>query len=182
MENFETIDIPFPLFIAIIVVATSIVFFLTAAIIHLSRKIKVLSKMRYGFGGKPIFSILVFLFVVISIPLTLLASSRSIDLIQKASVSKDVLIEVQDLGTKNNYHEVAFLAIPYVDDIAWAGNVYTVTWEIRGNIDYEKIEENVSSSNPSYFKKTLAAGTYKVKVLVEGDDFRVQKFEDFILE
>ncbi|MBU0976464.1 MAG: hypothetical protein ABIE03_07915 [Patescibacteria group bacterium] len=182
MKNPATIDIPFPLFLVIIVVIFSIVFFLTAAMVHLSKKVRILTKIRYGFGGKPIFSMLVFLFIVLSIPLTLFASSKSINMIQKASAQKDILVEIQDVGKLNEDHFVSFMTVPYVDETAWAGKTYTVSWEIRGEIDYEKMEKDVNQSNPSYFKKLLPNGKYRVKVVVESDNFRVQRFEDFVLE
>lgn len=155
---------------------------LVGVIVHLVRRVRLLSKMRYGFGGKPLFSTLIVLGVAIAIPLTLAASYRSVEFINYARAERDVLMEVSEIKLYDDVYRVSFMAFPTLDDEIWGGKTYTITWQIKGDIAFEKVEKNRSEGKPSYFVKELSSGDYTVIVIVESEDFRVRKEQVLHLE
>jgi energy-coupling factor transporter transmembrane protein EcfT len=169
-------------FILALSIAVAVVFFLLAIIWRLSKKIKVLSKMRYGFGGKPLFSILTLLFLTLAIPLTLFAAQKSIDYVNVARADKDVLVEIYSDKVNENLYEVSMLAIPFVDDVAWAGKSYTMDWSITGEVHINRKEEERDSDNLSYITEELPSGSYKIKVVVQSEDFKVIRSQELELD
>ena len=102
--------------IIIVIVALAAIFFLGALTFKFARKIRDLTKQRYGFGGKPIFSLFVVLTITIAIPLTLYASYRSVEVVKFARAEKDVVVEMQVVKKRKNLYSVSFMAIPVIDN------------------------------------------------------------------
>lgn len=181
-ESYKTINISVYTIILIAALVLGLLIFLVGVILYLLKKIKFLTKIRYGFGGKPLFSFLVVLGVTIAIPLTMYASLRSVNVIKMARAEKDVIIEVSSFEKEEDLYNVSFMAIPTLDGKSWADKVYTVTWYIEGEIILEKIEKDRDSKHPSYFITQLPSGEYKVKVSVESENFHVVEIEHITLE
>jgi amino acid transporter len=181
-ENIKSTNVSFFTLIIIVVISIAIIFFLGAVIIYLYRKIKDLTKMRYGFGGKPIFSLLIVLCVIVTIPLTFYASQKSIETVKIARAQKDVLVEIQSVKLYDDVYSVAFMAVPTIDGEPWQGKEYDITWQVYGEVSFEKVEKERSLSSPSYFVNELKNGSYEVRVTVESKDFRVVKTEELVLD
>lgn len=181
-ENIKLKNVSLFAFIIFGAVTISIIIFLSTLTIRLTKKVNELSKVRYGFGGKPIFSLLVVLGVTIAIPLTLYASQKSIESIKLARAERDVIIELNKTKKSDNMYTISFMAVPTIAGEAWSNKVYSITWIIEGKVNFEKIEKDKTLQNTSYFKKDLPIGSYKIKVLVESENFRVIKYEEMILE
>lgn len=181
LENSQTVNISLYPLLIIAALGLGIVFFLAGVIFYLLRKINFLTKMRFGFAGKPLFSLFVFFGIVLAIPITMYASFQTIDFIKLARAKKEVMVEMYSSKKEEDLYEVAFLAVPTIDGDPWLDGFYEVTWYVQGVVVVEKIEKNRSSASPSYFVIDLPPGEYKVKVQVEGDDFNVVKTEDLIL-
>ena len=182
VENSNTVSIPLYTLIIIVVVVFGVISLLVGAIIHLVKKIRFLTKIRYGFGGKPIFSFLVVFGMAITIPLTMYAFFKTVDVINRARAPREVFIEIYSEKKREGVYDVTFMAIPKINNKAWLDKSYTMKWYIEGKVTFEKIEKNRAIDNPSYFVKELPRGTYKIKVLVESDDFSVMKIEELILD
>lgn len=181
-ENIKLKNVSLFAFIIFGLIAISIIFFLSILTVRLTKKVKELSKVRYGFGGKPIFSILIILGVTVAIPLTLYASQKSIESIKLARAERDVIIELNKTKRGDNMYSISFMAIPTINGEAWSTKVYSITWIVEGQVDFEKVEKDRTLQNTSYFKKDLPSGSYKVKVLVESENFKVEGTEEMILE
>ncbi|MBN2016171.1 hypothetical protein JW766_05045 [Candidatus Dojkabacteria bacterium] len=171
----NTINIPSFVLVVGGVLLFGIIVFLVSIIVYLSKKIRFLTKMRFGFGGRPIFSILAILAIALAIPLTYYASSRSIEIVNLARAERDVTIEVQKIEVYEGLYDVSFMAIPTVDGEAWGEKSYEITWMVEGPLTFEKKESERSIKAPSYFRKELPSGTYELKVVVESEGFKVVK-------
>lgn len=181
-ENIENQNVPMFTVIMLLLISVALIIFLSGFSLYLYRKVKDMSKMRYGFGGKPIFSILLVLGIALAIPLTYKASQTTIDYVKYASAKKDVLIEIVDTKIDEDLYEVSFIAIPRIDGESWKDKNFDIRWKISGAEIITKTEKKRNVNKPSFFTKDLPPGVYIVEVLVEGDDFYVSKVEEFTLE
>jgi len=176
------VDIPLYTLVIAGVVLVAVVFALLSVVFYLLRKVRVLSRVRYGFGGKPLFSILVLAGITLSIPFTLFASRQTIDYVNYASAEKDVVLELSEKLQSDGNFEVTFMAFPTVDKEVWADHKYDIQWKVEGNqISFEKIEENRSKQNRSFFVKVLPPGEYLVSVNVVSSNFNVTKEVQLVL-
>lgn len=179
----KQIGIPLYTLIIIGMVLVSIVFALLSVVWYLLRKVRVLSRVRYGFGGKPLFSLLLLVGISIAIPMTLVASKQTVDYINYASAQKDVVINISQEIQPDGKYKVVFMAYPTVDGVTWAGHKYNITWKIYSeNYSFEKVEEERGKDFPSYFEKELPYGQYVVAISVEGYNFNVSKEQELILK
>lgn len=181
-QNSDTVPVPLSVLILTAVFIVIIIFGLVGVILFLARRIKVLSKVRYGFGGKPLYSFMIVLGIAIAIPMTLFASYRSVEMINYARAERDVIVEVDAEPINEDLYEASFLAFPTIDGTVWAGKKYTVTWQVTGPVSFSQVEKDRSKENPSYITKELPSGEYEVIVLVESDAFRVRKEESLKLQ
>lgn len=182
LENIKTQNISLFVVLIFAFLAIALIVFLSGFSLYLFRRVKELSKVRYGFGGKPIFSILIVVGVAIAIPLTYYASSTTVDYVKYASGEKDVVIDFIMQKKDTDTYSVSFVAVPTVDKEPWKGRKYEVQWVVEGKIEFEKYETERSQEEPSYFTKELPLGTYSVTVHVTGRNFDVSKEEILILE
>jgi energy-coupling factor transporter transmembrane protein EcfT len=178
----QSVNISIYTLIIIGAIIIGIVFFLVGVILYLVKRIKILTKVRFGFGGKPLFSLLILFGVIVAIPLTMYAAQHSVDLIKLARAERDVIVEFNVAGKTDGVYEVVFIAVPTLDGEAWLDKSYTVTWYIQGEVTLEKVEKDRNRDAPSYFVTDLPSGTYKVKVTVESEGFSIVKVEELTLE
>ena len=178
----KTISVSLITIVFAVALVAAILFFLVSVIISLIKKQKVLTKIRYGFGGKPLFSLLIVLALVFAIPLTLYASWHSIEIRNQAKAKKDAIISIDSKQKDAENYSVSFMAIPTIDDVMWAGKIYTMKWRIEGATTFEKVETGRSQEEPSYFIKELQRGTYIVKIIIESENFGVEKDQTLKLE
>lgn len=182
IENVKTAEVPvFTLFI-VVAFALGILMLCISIIIHLVRKVRVLAKARYGFGGKPLFSIIIVLMLLVFLPITMYATYKSIDYINLARAERDVIVEIRTEKVTDEIYQVVFMAVPTIDGTAWQDKDYDITWHIEGEVILEKVEKNKNSENPSYFVTELPRGSYRIKVQVESEDFNVIKTEEMSIE
>lgn len=167
----------------IIIVSLLVLLVILLAIVGLLiRRIKRITKVRYGFGGKPLFSLLLVLGIAIAIPLTLRASLNTVDYVNMATAEKEIIVNIHEISREEERYEVAFMAVPRINGVSWKDRSYSITWIVEGPISFQKEEDNRSSERPSYFVKELIAGTYNLKVTVKGENFDLTQEESFTLE
>jgi hypothetical protein len=165
----------------VVLVALGVIFFLFSLTLFYAKKVRQLSRPRFGFGGKPLFSFLLVIGLVVAIPLTLYASYSSIEYIQYAQSEKDAIVNI-DVEKIEDRHEITFYAIPLVEGNPWGDKTYTITWMIEGPVSFEKIEEDRTKDHISYFTKSLPPGTYRVSVTIENPNFNIEKYQELIVE
>jgi len=149
---------------------------------YLYKKVKYLTKVRYGFGGKPIFSLLIVFGIMAAIPLTYHSAQQSVDYVNQALAKKDALIRINVIERKDELYDVSYLAVPTINGEAWGDDVYTITWSIEGPTSLKKIEKEKDKDHPSYFIGTVFKGYYEVHVIIEGEEFYLEKTEKVIIE
>lgn len=185
MKHMSIIDkinqqqIPLFTFVIFVIFTISIVAFLVGLLIYYYKKFKDLKRIKFGFGGKPIFSVLIFLLIAVAIPLTYMASKETADIVRRARAEKEVKVTVNEIKKEKDKILVSFIAVPYIDDESWVGRDYDILWEVEGVKSFNKLETKVNKKNPSYFTKLLPSGDYKVRVEVTGEDFKVVENIEF---
>lgn len=125
-------------------------------------------KPRYGFLGKPIYSLMVVALMLGGFGVTFLVKQNVTD----NSVSEEKMLEIKVtadvISTQDNAVKVKFKAIPWVDGVEWGGdqttNVFSFYWSITGPQDVSEFESKISRTNPSGFELTLLPGAYDVRV------------------
>ncbi len=186
MESFTDLmknkDVPLFTFVLVSAILGSLIVFFLGLSIYFYKKIKDLTKVRYGFGGKPIFSFLIVLFIAVSIPITYFASKESVNYIFEARMERDVEIIVDELSKDGDIYYISFMAIPYINNVSWSNKSYNITWRIEGEYSFEKVEMARSVEYPSYFVKKLKSGEYTITVTVESENYKVIKQKRITLE
>lgn len=181
-QNLKAKNISLFSFFIIAILLLTIIVFLLIVLIYLYKKVKYLTKVRYGFGGKPIFSILIVFGIMVAIPLTYHSAQQSVDYVNFALSKKDAIIKVDIIDKQEDLYLVSFLAIPTIDGESWGDNEYTITWDIQGESDFRKIETSKSKENPSYFSVKISKGTYNIQIIIEGESFYLEKDEIIVVE
>lgn len=181
ISNLQQNDVS--LFTVVIITATALILIviLVLLLLNYKKKLKRLKEMRFGFAGKQLYNILLFVGLVISIPLTMYSVSNTTDMIRQANLKKDVYVDLRTVNKQDEYI-VTFMAVPFLNDKPWGGKKYDVIWKISGNETFEYTEEAVGSDNISFFSRSLDSGAYEVSVYVQSTDFSVVKHEELILD
>ncbi len=180
-EKINSINVPLYTLIIVGAVSISLMIFLSFVVVRLFKKVKDLSKVRYGFGGKPIFSFFIIIITIIAIPLTYYASQNSIETIKLANAEKDVVVKFYKEKKTKSIYSVSFMAIPTINGEYWRDKEYEIKWKVTGDLSFEKVETQRSIENPSYFTKELPKGVYDVEVFVESEKFKVVKTKDLVI-
>ncbi len=181
-QNLKNQNISLFSFFIIAILLLTIIVFLIIAIIYLYKKIKYLTKVRYGFGGKPLFSLLIVFGVMVAIPLTYYSAQQSVNYVNLALGKKDAIIKISIIEREEEVCLVSFLAIPTIDGESWGNNEFTITWDIQGVSDYKKTEVDRDKENPSYFSVKMLKGTYNIHIVIEGKNFYLEKDEVVVIE
>jgi len=182
LEGNRTVAVPVFTLLILIISAVGLIVFLVAAILYLIKKIRFLKKVRYGFGGKPLFSFIIVLGSIIFVPVLMYAVSRSFSIINLARADRDVIVEIHPEEEKDGFYNVSFMAIPRINNIVWFDKSYKITWYIEGEVSLEKVERDRTSENPSYFVTNLPRGRYDIKVQVESENFNLVELRELELE
>jgi len=181
-QNLKAQNISLFTFTILALFVLAIFVFLTITIIYLYKRVKYLTKVRYGFGGKPLFSLLIVFGIIAAIPLTFYSAQRSVDYVNLALAEKDAIIQVDIIDREDDFYLVSFLAVPIINDTAWGDDEYTITWDIQGNSTFRKVEMNRSKDRPSYFAYKIIKGTYNINIIIESQNFYMEKEEVVIIE
>jgi hypothetical protein len=135
-------NIPLYTLVILFAIFLAIVIFLFIVIIYLYKKVRKLTIIRYGFGGKPIFSIFVLFALVVFLPFTMYSVHKSVEYINYANATKDALLSIYIDQKALDLYSVSFTAVPMINGKPWGDKVYDVTWNIQGVVTFEKIEKN----------------------------------------
>jgi len=173
-----------PLYSVIIIgtIIVGILILLVGIVIFLVKKLKSAERVRYGFGGRTIFSIVALMIIALAIPLTLYSTLQTTEIRRTAEAQKEVYIDISSEKLDEANYTVSFMAIPKIDGKVWSKYSYTITWSVEGPVQFKKIEKERDIDNPSYFEKVLPQGFYKVEITVKSEMFTIHGTKEFVLE
>ena len=175
------VRIPYFLLILIILAFLVVVILLIGYVIILSRKVKSLEEVRYGFGGKPLFSIISILIILASIPITIYASRNTYNFLKSAEEEMKLNIDINKKMLSGDEYEVSFFATPSTNGVVWGEKTYDIHWEVVGPESFVKDEFKRDKTNVSYFTEVLPRGNYYVKVIAESEDFYIEQSQGLYL-
>jgi heme/copper-type cytochrome/quinol oxidase subunit 2 len=159
-----------------------LIVFLIGIILRLVKKAKAMERVRYGFGGKTLFSILIVGLLVVALPLSLYSVMHTTEMRKIAEAEKEVYIDIQSVRQEDKEYSVSFIAIPIINQDVWGKYTYTIEWNITGPISFTKIEKERNIDRPSYFKKDLPKGEYTAVVKVTSKEFSLIETKKFSLK
>lgn len=163
------------------VVVFGILVFLVGVIVRLIRRIKSMEKVRYGFGGKTLFSLFIVGLLAIALPLSLYSVMHTTETRRIAEAQKELYVDIQSKQQTDQMYSVSFIAIPIINEKIWGNYTYTIEWNISGPISFTKIEKERNVDNPSYFRKELPIGSYTVVVKATSKDFSLIETKELTL-
>ena len=146
---------------------------LALATAALSGRVKRLSKMTFGFGGKTLYSGLALIISIIGLVVAVDLVNRGIDIVNYARTQTSLTIDIRSTESPSSPAKkiVTFRALPFVDTTLWGEADYDIKWYISGTeyFTYEEFSRNFE--NPSFFSRELSPGQYKVVAVVESEHF-----------
>lgn len=176
-------SIQVPLYTILIVgfIALGLIILFISIIIVLIKKVKSLERIRYGFGGKTLFSILLLGALLIALPFAMYSVQQTTELRRIAEAQKEVYIDIQSREIEEGEYSVYFMAIPLIEGEVWGEYDYVVEWSITGPVAFKKFEKERNIHNPSYFKKVLPRGMYHLDLVIKSKDFTLLETKDFLI-
>lgn len=156
--------------IAVVVVNIVIFGLLIAYILFQSRKINRLeeaAKPRYGFLGKPLFSLIALSLMIGSFSLTYVISKGTPDYSVGDETKVKLEIKAEIIEQIDGYTTARFQVVPTVEDLQWGGtdrNKFDAFWSVKGEENFSEIESDISLASPGGFQRTLPSGIYEVRV------------------
>lgn len=134
---------------------------------HRIAELEIAAKPKYGFLGKPLFSMFAMLLLVGGFGVTYFASQSFPDSSVSDGTKVDLELVIEPGALTTAGREVSFHVIPSIDGIRWGGaKVYKFDayWTITGVKVYSEPDLDLTIDKTGGFKKVLPLGIYKVKV------------------
>ncbi len=179
LESIPTFSVSMLVIGSILFAFAVIVGILLFIIKNLQLRIHKLTRLKYGFGGKPLRRVVIVFSILVSMPLVFIASRQGVNTIKKAFEEHDMTLEIQKGERVNGEYVVDFYVIPQVNNEPWGDRSYDIVWSVTGEENFEKIETSRSKTYPSYFEKKLKVGLYSVTVTIESKDFYLRETYEF---
>lgn len=131
-------------------------------------KIRSLEKPRYGFLGKPVYSLLAVMIMVGGLGFFSYSFTQQQDFQIQAAKTVDLDVQTKVVLSDTQQSVVEFKAIPFVDNIAWGKSTdkFEIYWNIRGPENVDKFEFDRSRENSSQFTESLDKGSYTLRIVV----------------
>lgn len=144
---------------------------LIAYILYQGRKINRLeeaAKPKYGFLGKPIFSLVALFLMIGSFGVTYLVSRNVPDYSVGDEYKVELEIKATEIERDDGLVTAKFQVIPTVDGLEWGGserNKFDAFWSVKGvEESFSEYESGLTINNPGGFEHTLPEGSYEVRV------------------
>lgn len=159
-----------------------VLFFIVASlalvilIFSLIRKIQILQKPKYGFLGKPVFSVLALVGIATTMIYFSYSFSNQPDFQISANRTVNASIEYRQVGISGTKKLVEFRAVPVVDNREYglSSDRFEILWRVNNVDGTERIEYERTKNNPSAVYIELDPGSYTVSAIIvfEGKSYQ----------
>lgn len=136
---------------------------------HLLRRIRSLETPKYGFLGKPLYTLVLMLVMVGGLGFFGYSFTQQQDFQISAKKVITSQIGAEVVSEQASTVTVHFSATPYINGTAWGGNdtdSFDIYWNIRGPQAIDRFEVARTRVNPGGFNTTLPKGEYTINLLI----------------
>jgi len=136
---------------------------------HLLSRIRRLETPKYGFLGKPLFTLVGMLVMVAGLGFFSYSftQQQNFQIQAEKVVTAQLAAKVIESGDTTSLVEIS--TVPHVDGLPWGGNVsnkFDIYWNLTGAEIKEKFEFSKTLEQPSGYTTFLKRGEYTVKALI----------------
>jgi len=176
----QQINEPYYIIIIIFLISVGLIIFLTGIVIYLIKKIKYISKPRFGFGGKTI-TVALYLFLSVSlIPVVGALSYQTINTYLEAQKGDDLYVDIQTIQKNDDYYFLTFNIIPITEMRSFFYDYYEVKICVNDNCKNVVWEKDLSKQNNIYYIYETEKGEKIITIHVSNDYFN--QSEEFKLD